>query len=475
MTIVRRTCNGDRPARGDARWKGAPLALGFLLAALALPGPGSEGGRVLAAPADEGRGRAVARTAAGFGADVPTAWVDLMYAGVRTERLSPPVASRIFGYAGVALYEAVVPGMPDHRSLAGQLNGLAALPAFEPHRVYHWPSVANACLAAAVRGLFAGASASTLAAIDALEGRFDAEFTSSTPPPVRARSVAQGRAVAAAVLAWASGDGFAANNNCAYTPPVGEGLWVPTLPLFRPALQPCWGRLRPLALPAADACAPPAPPAYSTDTGSAFYAEGREVYDVGNSLTAEQREIALFWADNAGETGTPPGHSMSIATQVIRDRSSSLDVAAEAYARVGLAVADGFISCWQTKYVHNLLRPITYVEQVIGDPAWRSFIPTPPFPEYTSGHSVQSRASAEVLTDLFGAIAFTDATHVDRGFAPRRFDSFFAAAREAAVSRLYGGIHFRAAIDRGVEQGICVGRTILDGVRFRAEDEEGDR
>jgi hypothetical protein len=140
-------------------------------------------------------------------------------------------------------------------------------------------------------------------------------------------------------------------------------------------------------------------------------------------------------------------------------------VAAEAYAKVGIAVADAFISCWSTKFRYNLLRPVTYIRGVI-DPAWGSLLVTPPFPEYTSGHSVQSAASAQVLTDLFGTVAFTDHTHDDRGLAPRSFGSFKQAAEEAAISRLYGGIHFSTAIDLGLEQGLCVGRRVSD-LEFR--------
>jgi hypothetical protein len=153
-----------------------------------------------------------------------------------------------------------------------------------------------------------------------------------------------------------------------------------------------------------------------------------------------------------------------------------LDVAIEAYARVGIAVADAFICCWEMKYTYGYLRPITYIHDAAGlnDPAWNTApgigggnIATPPFPEYTSGHSTQSGAAAFVLTDLLGNVEFVDDTHADLGLASRRFSSFAEAAQEAAISRLYGGIHYRAAIERGVDQGVCVGDVILDEVSFR--------
>jgi hypothetical protein len=238
-------------------------------------------------------------------------------------------------------------------------------------------------------------------------------------------------------------------------------LWTPTPPKFLPALQPYWGNNRPFALTSGAECNPGPPPPYSEDPASQFYAEAKEVYDTLNALTPAQREIALFWSDDAVKTSTPPGHSVSIATLVLKEKNADLALAAETYARVGIAVNDAFISAWHTKYDYNLLRPITYIQKMF-DPQWLPHdITTPPFPEYTSGHSVQSGAVAQTLTDLFGAtVTLTDTTHADRSFAPRTFSSFFAFADEAAISRLYGGIHFRSAIEKGLEQGKCVGRKV---------------
>jgi len=400
--------------------------------------------------------------------DVAIAWFDLLYDAIRDEALSPPVASRTIGYASVAAYEAAVPGMKEHLSLVGQLNDLDALPDLAAGQ-HHWPAVVNAAVAGVLEGLFAGASAPTLQAIADLEAQQLAGFAGVSQATLD-RSVLRGEDLAAAVLAWASTDGFALWNNCAYTPPVGEGLWEPTPTAFAPPLQPCWGKLRPFVLLFGAECSVLAPPSYTPDTASAYYAEAFEVYDTVNNLTPEQLAIAQFWADNPGQTGTPPGHWISIVGQVLAQEGLSLEDAAEAYVRVGLAVADAFISCWDMKYHYNYLRPITFIRDPAGinDAAWTTAagVGTPPFPEYTSGHSVQSGAAAQVLDDLWGAVAFVDNTH--DGLHPERsFTGFFEAAQEAAISRLYGGIHYRAAIDRGVEQGRCVGETILDEVSFR--------
>jgi len=280
------------------------------------------------------------------------------------------------------------------------------------------------------------------------------------------RSIEHGRAVGADILAWASGDGYSQAVRCPFTAPTGFGLWVPTPPAFAPALEACWGRVRPMALASGATCQVGPPPAYSEESGSDFYAEGREVYDVSRTLTDEQRTIALFWADNPGQTGTPAGHWVRIVGQIAGPLGLDIYRTAEAYARTGIAVNDAFIACWYTKFAYHLLRPITYVRKLF-DPGWTSFVPTPPFAEYTSGHSTQSGASSAILTDMLGLVAFTDATHTGLGLAPRSFPSLERAAREAAISRLYGGIHYRAAIEVGIEQGRCVSNQVLARVRFR--------
>lgn len=410
--------------------------------------------RLLAAPAWP--------PASAYTAEVPLLWFDLALDLVRTTPgFSPPVASRAFGYAGVALYEALGPGVLGRASLGGQLNELPRAPG-PSDRAYHWPTVANSALSSILRSLFPTLTPESARAIDELEHRLATSAEAVLPLGVYRRSRARGAEVAAHVFTWSTTDGgheAFLRNLPPYAPPSGPGLWVPTPPGFLPALQPYWGANRPFALSSGRACSPPAPPSYSGEPGSAFYAEAYECYSAVGRLTPEQEAIARFWSDDPGQTPTPPGHSISILTQVARTLDVSLADAAEAYAKVGIAVADAFIACWNTKYLYNLLRPVTYVRNLI-DPGWTPLLATPPFPEYTSGHSVQSGAAAQVLTDLFGEVAFVDRTHESRGLPARSFRSFHEAAEEAAVSRLYGGIHFRAAIERGLEQGHCIGRHV---------------
>ena len=402
---------------------------------------------------------------------IATAWFDLILElTCQAPGFSPPVASRAFGYAGVTLYEALLPGMPGHRSLAGQLNELEVLPP-APDANYHWPLVANSALASVSRRLFAHAGASARTAIDALELNIYNRYETTATAAVRRRSVQRGRMVAAAIFEWSKQDGghegYMFNFPTRYRPPVGEGLWRATPPKYQRAMQPYWGDNRPFALPAGDSCLPPPPPAYSTDPASPMYAEALEVYATVRDLTPEQRETALYRADDPTLTATPPGHSLAIATQLLREEDASLARAADVYARMGVGLADAFIANWNAKFHYNRLRPITYIQAVI-DPTWNTTsitdpLYTPPFPEYPSGHSTESGAAAVILGALFGADReFTDRSQVRLGFAPRTFPSFWAAAEEAAVSRLYGGIHFRSGNEQGLVQGRCVGEHVLN-------------
>ena len=401
-------------------------------------------------------------------AEVAVAWFELLYDVVKAERVGPPPASRFYGITAVALYEAVVSGSLGHRSLVGQLNELSSVPLPKPFRGYHWPTVANSALAQTIRSLFANGSPASHEAIYGLEHHFARQFRHRVRPLVYASSVAHGQAVADAILSWAANDGFAQLNHCSYTPPLGPGLWEPTPPDFAPnPAQPCWGDLRPFILTSGAECAPPPHPVYSEDPASEFYTHAFAVYSTSLMLTDEQRTIARYWADGPGDTGTPSGHWIAIMGQFARHDDLSLMAAAEGYARVGIAVADAFVSCWSTKYTYNLLRPVTYIQQHI-HPTWLPLLPTPAFPEYVSGHSTQSMAAATMLTALFGVRAFTDTTHLDHGQSqePRAFNSFEAAATEAAMSRLYGGIHYPFGNEEGLKQGACVSQMIVERVRF---------
>jgi hypothetical protein len=395
------------------------------------------------------------RPASGYSSAVATEWFQLaLLLTQQTPGFSPPVAARAFGYLGLTLYEATVPGMPQNISLAGQLNELSSLPWAQPDEPLHWPTVANASLATMSRMMFPTATPENKARIDLLERslplKYGNDFDPLTlTPDITNRSESFGKLMAMALMTWARTDGGheawgpLRRNRTAYVPPSGEGQWSATPPAFAPALLPWWGEVRPFVLKSASDCPAPPPPAYSEVVGSAFHKEGREVHQIATQATQEQRQFALYWADDPGKTPTPAGHWVFIATDLLKLRKTNLADAAQTYARLNLAMADAFIAVWNTKFRVNLLRPVTYVQGAIDSNWVPTLMHTPPFPEYPSGHSGQSSAAAAVLGQVFGAdTGFTDNTHNDRGWGPRTFKTFQAAADEAALSRLYAGIHF---------------------------------
>ncbi|HLF21325.1 MAG TPA: vanadium-dependent haloperoxidase, partial [Aestuariivirga sp.] len=385
---------------------------------------------------------------------------------------SPPVASRSFAYLGVTAFETVASGSDELQSLAGQLNGLQAVPQREAGRAYDEAVALQAAMAFAARNFFENTGPTGQRAMAALEKKLRGQVSAGLPADVVARSETHGRAVAAHILAWSRGDGGAVVENMGfplqYELTKGPAHWVPTSSIAQQQkpLLPNWGKNRTFAMPDGAACPLPAPPEYSEDENSEFYKQALEVYQTSKALSPEQRAIARFWSDDPMLSPTPPGHWISIALQIFERDDAELDKRVDVLARLGVAMADAFIGCWNTKFQYDLVRPVTYIRRLI-DPKWETLLITPPFPEYPSGHSAQSAAAAAVLTDLLGeSFAFQDATRQTDGLTPRAFPSFWAAADEAAISRLYGGIHFRAAIDRGQEQGRCIG-TFTNALRTR--------
>lgn len=386
---------------------------------------------------------------------VARAWIDNAYLWVKAGGTNPPQASRIYAYLGVTLWEAVANGVANAESLAGTVVGLASMPEPDADTVYSWPIVANTAIAQVARALMP----SFVPDIDALEG--DLAVANPADADVEAASVAFGLEIAAAIIAWADADGFLDIVTCdtAWTAPPVTGLWVGT----GKGLHPCWGQQRTFLLTDSAECLALGHPTYNAADPSAFYAAAYEVYsvtgDAGASLSVDEAAIARYWGDGPLATGTPPGHWMAATGIVLRSRPAydRLDTAAQAYARVGMAVADAFIVCWREKFETYLMRPVTYIKANI-DPNWDPLLGTPNFPTYTSGHSTQSGAAATVLTDIFGAIAFTDTTHTDLNpellYTDRSFLNFHQAANEAKVSRLYGGIHYVFDNQDGYELGM---------------------
>lgn len=406
-----------------------------------------------------------------YSADVATKWADLHLKVTRTTAgFTPPVASRAYGYAGLAMYEAVVPGIRDRRSLAGQLQGLTSLPQPESGKVYNWALSANAAQAALLRSLYPTTSAANKALIDSLETALRTQFKEADTT-INQRSAAFGRQIANAVFTYSKSDGghegYARNFPASYVVPSGAGLWQPTENGQKIPMQPYWGQNRTFVR-ANHELPMPKPLDYSTDVKSATFAQYLDVYNKSKRLTQTEKEIAVWWADNPGETFTPPGHSYNIANIAVKTTKANLAKAAETFARTGIAVADAFILCWRCKFMYNNQRPYTYVRLAI-DPAWVPFWPAPPFPGFPSGHATQSSSAAVVLTALYGeGFAFTDDSHIGRikdaqrnvDFKARTFKSFTEAAQESADSRFYGNIHTRQDNETGLLEGRKIGANV---------------
>jgi len=276
------------------------------------------------------------------------------------------------------------------------------------------------------------------------------------------------------VIKYANADGFVRLSGLRkYTPLTGDEYWQPTAPGFMLAIEPNWNTLRTFILDSCSQFAGDPPHKYSSDTSSLFYKDLKEVYDLGNNLSKEELAFVMFWDCNPFalqqvghlEFGikkiSPGGHWMGITGIACKKQKLTLSKTAYAHTLVSIGLADAFISCWNNKYKYNRVRPVTAIKKLI-DRNWSPSLQTPPFPEYTSGHSVISATAATILTYLFGdRFSFTDDSEEEFSLPPRKFSSFIKASKEAAISRLYGGIHFRDAIENGAKEGEQIGRFVI--------------
>lgn len=395
------------------------------------------------------------KSASSYSSNVLDKWMTIQ---IRLMRNATGIAnqafSRQYAYAGVAALESLSPGLSgDFKKWHSKWNGLTGLPVAGKKGDYYYPANVNAALAAINRAMFSSASEADKAAIDSLETALRQEFLLSQTAAVISQSEQYGKAVATAVFNWAETDGYK-NANAPYTIPAGPGQWKP-FPATATASTPYWGNNRTIIIGSTHNTSVPGLPAYSTSPESAFYQMVKQVYDSSLALTDDQKAMALYWRDVPGVTS--PGHWVSIVQQVLKQKDVKLDKAVLAYALTGIAVNDALIRSFQLKYQHLVVRPVTYIREVMGHSNWTSFIGTPPHPEYISNHSSLSVAAGWVLQVLFGKNqAFTDHTYDFMGMAPRTYPSYVAIGLEAGLSRLYGGIHYMQSIDDGTELGKMV-------------------
>jgi hypothetical protein len=391
----------------------------------------------------------------------------------------PIIASRNYLYASVAGYEAMAAGNPDkYYSLAGQANGLSAVPpppAGKPVNFEFASLLAFCKLGEAVT--FPAGSMSYY--VDSLKqmakdhGMPEDEFNNS---------LAYVDSLSNAIMAWSKKDMYAQTRSYPkYNVKSDvEGRWVPTPPAYTEAMEPNWRVIRPIAMDSANQFVPPPPPPFNMkDTSSKYYHEVMYIKNTGDSLTDEQKHIANFWDDNPFKLNvsghvmfgtkkfSPPGHWMSIVGIAAEKAKADFSTTVYAYAITAIAQFDAFIQCWDEKFRSNYARPETVINKYV-DPEWRPLLQTPPFPEYTCGHSTGSAATAEALTHVFGDnFAYTDSSELEFGIKSRSFASFRQAAIENNWARFYGGIHFHNSCLTSNEYGKKVGDLVVEKLKFK--------
>jgi len=383
--------------------------------------------------------------------------------------------SRYIGYNGVAVYEAIVPGMQGYQSLAGQLNGLGALPHIQNDKKYHWPSAANTALATMNRSFYTTASPYFKGLIDSLENAFNTQFQAEVGMQTFTRSSNFGKAIAQAIFAWSTTDG-SAGPFPAYVPPVGPGLWQPTPPAFAPAVGPYYGTTRTFVLGSLNGSVPVPPSPYSADPTSAYYLREKEVYDISQTLTPQQTAQALYYRDNPGFQGGG-GAYLSLLYQLLQIERPRLDEAAYDFALTGIGLADAIIGCWKAKYdpIFNDERPIRYIRTELGHPAWNPLFATPPHPDVPSGHSTGAGAMEIVFNKLFGKhYQFTNHAYDTLGMPPQVYANFGDMAKQIGDSRVFAGIHTRYACIVGREQGNKIASNIIKRLKFKGHQGHND-
>jgi hypothetical protein len=403
-----------------------------------------------------------------FSSEVAQKWQDMQIRILRLPAGPNPYGmngNRYFAYISIGLYEAVVPGMPDYQSLGGQLSDLAAIPSIEPNKSYHWSTSANAALAFLNKSFYTLASDANKAAIDSLDNALQTEYKRQTDPETFERSARFGKAVAERIFEWSKKDG-SLDTYPAFINSTTIGSWTPTAPNPTAVFAPNWGANRLFVKGSLTETASAPPPPYSTDPNSEYYAMFKEVYDISQSLTEEQKATALYFRDNPGfQAGT---HYNCIFTEIMKAENPKLDFYAVAMAKTGIALAEAQIGCWKMKYDLLVDRPIRYIREVMGHSTWSPLLTTPPHPEYPSGHSQTGGAFTAVMNSLLGYnYNFTLHTYDNLGMSPRTYNSFDAMCEDVGMSRVYGGIHLNYSCVEGAQQGRKIAENILNSLQFK--------
>jgi hypothetical protein len=389
---------------------------------------------------------------------------------VMENNFPPIIASRNYTYANIAAYECIAAGDSNYISLTGQLKGLTALP--KPDK--------NAPVDFHLAALLAFTKVGNAVTFPegSMMGYYDelkriADSTGMSHNMLR-NTIVFSDSIAAAVLRWSSRDNYAeTRSDEKFTVTDVPGRWVPTPPAYSQALEPHWSKIRAMVLDSINEFMPPPPPEYNvTDKNTKYYGEVMLIKRAIDSITPEQQHIAEFWDDlntKLNVSGhvmfmtkkfSPTGHWQNIVGIAAEKAKADFNTTVYAYTKTSIAMFDAFIQCWNVKYKYNTVRPETVINKYF-DQDWRPILQTPPFPEYTCGHTTVSAAAAEALTSVFGDhLSYTDTSELEFGIKNRSFTSFRQAADENIWARFYGGIHFHNSCIISNEQGRKVGDFI---------------
>jgi PAP2 superfamily len=386
---------------------------------------------------------------------------------------APPVASRIYAYSNLAFYEAIRFTDSSANSITAQLKGFGAIVNPDKNKQYNF-------YVAAIKSFFKTSTALVFSkdSMKLAERQILQPYKNSLSDEVYENSIALGDTIAATILKRTSTDNYKQTRGMPkYSVFKEEGKWEQTPPDYADAAEPHWDKIKPLLLDSAAQFDVPAPPKYSVEKNSPYYKELMELYNISKILTPTQDTIARYWDDNpfvtqheghlmyANKKTTPGGHWQGIASILCKQQKTNTVTTARTYTLMSCAILDAFIACWHEKYTTKMVRPITIIQDKI-DANWNSLLQTPPFPEYTSGHSSISAAAATILTKILGdTIAFHDTTEKEYLGLERNFTSIMQAAQEVSISRLYGGIHYRSALENGFKQGEKIGIFYVEKIK----------
>ena len=387
---------------------------------------------------------------------------------------TPPVASRIYGYTSLASYEAMRYADPKYQSIIAQLKGFGTPPTPEKGKSYNFALAATKAFYTVARKV-----TFSVDTLKKFEDRIYAMYKDNLDDSTYNRSIAFGETIGK--LVWKRGAVDNYPQTRAKPKYLGENSpakWRPTPPDYMDGVEFCWGTMKQFAIDSSSAFAPPPPPAYSEDKNSAYVKQYVDVYNTNKNLTKEQIEIAKFWDDNpfvvqhnghlmfANKKITPGGHWIGITTIACKQTHANAVKTAQAYALTSISLFDAFIACWEVKYHYSYARPVTNIEEKL-DHNWLPLLQTPPFPEYTAGHSTISASAANMLTHVFGDnFAFQDTSDIHYIGMQRHFNSFKEAAAETSISRYYGGIHYLNSSLEGAKQGAKIGNFIYGKLKL---------